>query len=70
MEKLQFKTNIKCGGCIATVKPHLDNLTGVESWDVDTQIPSKILSVFVQEDSMESKVIGVLKEAGFTAELI
>lgn len=24
-QDLRFKTNINCGGCVASVKPHLDN---------------------------------------------
>ena len=28
-QDLQFKTNINCGGCVASVKPHLDNADGI-----------------------------------------
>ena len=33
---LRFKTNVNCGGCVASVKPHLDNADGICHWDVDT----------------------------------
>ena len=26
---LRFKTNVNCGGCVASVKPHLDNADGI-----------------------------------------
>ena len=28
-QDLRFKTNINCGGCVASVKPHLDNADGI-----------------------------------------
>ena len=45
MTQLKFTTNIKCGGCIATVKPHLDKLPGIKSWSVDISSPGKLLTV-------------------------
>lgn len=44
MDKFQFKTNIKCGGCVAKVTPHLNALQGVKSWKVNIQNPDKILT--------------------------
>ena len=35
-KEFQFKTNINCGGCVASVKPHLDSAEGVCEWNVDT----------------------------------
>jgi copper chaperone len=69
METLKFKTNIKCSGCIATVSPYLDDLTGIENWEVDTVHPDKILTVASENVSSE-KVISKLKEAGYSAETI
>ncbi len=46
MEKtLKFKTNISCGGCVATVGPYLDASESVHHWSVDTNSPDKILTV-------------------------
>ena len=45
METLKFKTNINCGGCIATVTPVLNTLEGIFKWDVDTANREKILTV-------------------------
>jgi len=28
-KQFQFKTNINCGGCIASVKPYLDKAEGI-----------------------------------------
>jgi len=45
METLKFKTNIKCAGCVATVKPKLDAIVGIGHWEVETQDPDKILTI-------------------------
>lgn len=69
MDTLKFKTNIKCAGCIATVTPYLNNLTEVESWEVDTINPDKILTVSSESISPE-QIIAKLKEAGYNAETV
>lgn len=61
-----FKTNIKCGGCIAKVTPFLDGESAIESWTVDTDNPEKILTVETDWDS--DKVVALVKEAGYEAE--
>ena len=70
METLKFKTNINCGGCIATVTPVLNTLEGVTKWDVDTANPKKILTVESDNGLKASEVIGALKIKGYNAEII
>ncbi|MET1056211.1 MAG: cation transporter [Pedobacter sp.] len=70
MKTLKFKTNIKCGGCIATVTPHLDAVAGLDSWTVDTTAPEKVLTVSGNADALTEEVINTLKKAGYDAELI
>lgn len=41
----KFKTNINCGGCIAAVKPILDNIDNLDSWQVDTSSQEKTLTL-------------------------
>ena len=67
MEKLQFKTNIKCSGCIDTVTPHLNALTGVQQWEVDTANPDKILTLLV-DGTKASQIKETVHQAGFQAE--
>ncbi|MDD2304577.1 MAG: heavy-metal-associated domain-containing protein [Prolixibacteraceae bacterium] len=69
MNTLKFKTNVKCGGCIATVTPHLNQLKGIISWNVDTTDPLKIMTVETEEISAE-EITSVMKTAGYQAELI
>ena len=69
METLIFKTNIKCGGCIATVTPFLNSLNAISSWEVDTAAPDKILTVR-GENITAPDIISKLKEAGYNAETV
>lgn len=69
MAQLTFKTNIKCGGCIATVKPHLDQLEGVKSWLVDTASVEKKLTVET-ENTEAAEIINTLAKAGYKAEIM
>ena len=68
METIKFKTNIKCGGCIAAVTPFLTSENGIDKWEVDLQNPDRILSV--DTDKSAAEVTEVLKKAGYVAEPI
>lgn len=68
MNTLKFKTNIKCGGCIAAVTPSLNTLQGIKHWEVDTNNPDKILSVQAVAELTEKDIITALKDKGYTAE--
>jgi copper chaperone len=63
---MKFKTNIKCGGCIQTVKPFLEGLKEIKNWQVDLSSPDRILSV--EGDIAEEKVIQAIQAAGYRAE--
>ena len=66
---LKFKTNIKCGGCISTVTPFLDNISSVKKWEVDTDNKDKILTVEV-DDITADVIIQKVQEAGFKIEML
>ena len=70
MKTLKFKTNIKCGGCIATVTPFLNKVPEISRWTVDTATPEKILTVEVGEELQDEAVVSTLEKAGFTATAI
>lgn len=42
----RFKTNLRCDGCVAAVKPHLDREPGVARWEVHVASPDKTLTVY------------------------
>lgn len=69
METVQFKTNIKCSGCIATVTPVLNSLAGPDNWEVDLQSPDKILTVS-KENLDKSEIRVAIEKAGYKAEAL
>jgi copper chaperone len=67
MKTMNFKTTMKCGNCVATATPFLNNLQGVENWNVDTTNPDKILTV-TGDNVDEKAVTEAVEKAGFKAE--
>jgi copper chaperone len=68
METLKFKTNIKCGGCVATVTPFLNDQKEISSWSVDTNTPDKLLTV--EGNLTEEAVMETLEKAGYKGEKV
>ncbi len=62
---MKFQTNINCEGCIEQVKPYLEAISQINSWDVDTQSSGKILTVEGEVDS--ETVQQAVSDAGFQA---
>ncbi|WP_297816041.1 heavy-metal-associated domain-containing protein [Segetibacter sp.] len=67
MKKIELKTNIMCGSCIAKVTPTLNEVIGEGNWKVDTLNPNKILSVTTEELD-QTQVIEAVQKAGYKAE--
>ncbi|KAA0989843.1 heavy-metal-associated domain-containing protein [Dyadobacter aurulentus] len=66
METLKFKTNIKCGGCVATVTPFLNGDENVSDWKVDLESADRILNVKTTHSA--SEIEQLIKKAGYSAE--
>jgi copper chaperone len=66
MEKIKFKTNIKCAGCIEKVTPGLNETAGAGHWEVDISKPEKILTVDSNVDEIRMKE--ALQKVGYNAE--
>lgn len=62
--KIQFKTNINCGNCVRTVTGFLNDVKGIEKWEVDTNNPHKILTVEGEAVTPE-EIVAAVEEAGF-----
>lgn len=61
---LNFKTNLNCQSCVASVKPHLDKEAAIDSWEVDTSSPDKTLTVSGEQD-VEKAAKDAVARAGF-----
>lgn len=69
MNTLKFKTNIKCGNCVATVTPHLNAVSGINEWSVDLKDPNRTLTV--QTDEANAGVVKkAVETAGYKAEAV
>ena len=66
MKTTQYKTNLKCSGCVEKVTPYLNESIGENNWNVDLEKPVKILSVPTEVN--ESTVKEILQKAGYKAE--
>jgi copper chaperone CopZ len=69
MNTIQFKTNIKCSGCVANVTPELNKTAGEHNWNVDVGTPDKILTVSVERIT-EKEIQSAVEKAGYKAEKI
>ena len=69
METVQFKTNIKCSGCIATVTPALNEVAGHDNWEVDLQSPDKVLTVSTDKAG-KKEIQQAIEKAGYKAEAL
>lgn len=69
MSTLKFKTNITCGGCVASVTPFLNEVKGLIKWEVDTKNLSRILTVEVDTATAED-VQQALAKAGYVGSLL
>lgn len=66
---MKFKTNMKCDGCIAVVKPALDQAVGAGNWKVDLSDPMKTLTIdFPLVDA--GHIQKILDEVGYQVEEI
>lgn len=69
MEKLKFKTNINCSGCVAKVTNQLNETVGEGNWSVDTDNPDKPLTI-KNTDKTADQVSAAIKKVGFKAEVV
>jgi cation transport ATPase len=63
METLVFKTNINCGNCVAKITPFFNQQPAIQTWQVDTKNPDKILTI--EGQITENQVIELITKAGF-----
>lgn len=69
MKQYQFKTNINCAGCVAKVTPVLNQSDEITEWKVDTNNPSKVLTVNTENLSPDD-IKSIVEKAGFKAEAL
>ncbi len=66
MKISRFKTNAKCGGCVARIAPYLNRILKADEWTFDLDSPDKILTV--NSDKPDGLIVDAVREAGYRAE--
>lgn len=69
MNTIKFKSNIKCGGCIAAINESMNEMVGENKWEVDLSSENRILTVKTENVTSE-EISEKLKNLGYTAEKI
>lgn len=69
MNTIKFKSNIKCGGCIAAINESMNEMVGENQWEVDLTSDDRILTVKTENVTSE-EISEKLKNLGYTAEKI
>jgi copper chaperone len=70
MDTMKFKTTIKCSGCVASVTQVLNEVAGGDNWDVDINVPDKILTITSEQGITEEQVIAAVEKEGYKAERV
>ena len=68
MKTSTFKTNAKCGGCVAKIEPSLNTAVARNQWNIDLSTPDRILTI--TSDLSDEEVVRLVTAAGFKAEKI
>lgn len=68
METINFKTDIKCTGCLTKVAPYLNETAGEGNWAIDLNNPAKTLSVL--GEISEEEIVEAVQKAGYKANRI
>ena len=65
---MKFKTNAKCGGCVAAIGKELNRIMAPEEWNIDRSSPDKVLTVTA--DVKADDVLQRVAAAGFKTSVI
>ena len=70
MKTYTFKTNLKCSGCVSALMPFMNELKGIDKWDIDLESENKTLNVKSNDLLDEKTIIETVAKAGYKAEPI
>ena len=68
METRKFKTNAKCGGCVAKIEASLNTAVARDQWNIDLTTPDRTVERCV--DLSDDDIVRLVTAAGFKAEKI
>lgn len=63
---MEFKTNAKCGGCVAAIGEKLNKVIKANEWHIDLNTPDKILKVTANIPA--ETIVALVADVGFKAQ--
>ena len=66
MNTRKFKTNAKCGGCVAKIEASLSTAVSRDKWNIDLSVPERTLTIDC--DLSDDEIVELVNAAGFKAE--
>jgi len=60
----KFTTNINCGKCMMAVTPYMEQVEGLQSWDVDLKSSERTLTI--RGNAEKAHLAEALSKAGYT----
>ena len=70
MKTYNFKTNLKCSGCVSALMPFMNELKGIQNWNIDLESANKTLIINSDDAVSENEIIETVSKAGYTAESV
>jgi copper chaperone len=70
METLNFKTNINTHDAVEAITLPLNNIEQIDGWNINTEIPDKLLTVQTTDNRIADLVQQAISQAGYQAELL
>ncbi len=63
-----FKTNLKCSGCVSTLIPFMNELKGIQTWNIDLENENNTLNINTDNSLNKEDIINAVAKAGYKAE--
>lgn len=63
----RFSTNLRCEGCVDTIKPLLDALPSIQSWSAEVKSADKVLTLHTTQKLSLDDINRLLTKAGYQA---
>lgn len=67
MEIIRFKTNIQTKTALEKISTVLDNVAGLNKWELDIKDADNVLTICAGEFLQEEKIIEQIHQAGYYA---
>jgi copper chaperone len=65
---IQRKSNLKCDGCVAAVRPFLASIEELLDWEVDLKSKDRLVTFYLTDDAAIPKLETAFLKAGFKLE--